>query len=219
MHTNSSRRTNGYKGYIKSKVAMDQQREKTHQESLRRWQQADLRCKNCGEPIPYGKRRNSFCSQSCAASFNNRGKRHGPPARPRSHKKCLMCDNVLIAHQRKFCSLKCSEECTREKYVMKWERQKRIIASTGEITIQKSASGTRQLTRKYLLDTRLHVCSICDITEWTGQEVPLIADHIDGNPTNNKLTNLRLICPNCDALLDTYTGRNRGSGRKSRGIN
>ena len=102
---------------------------------------------------------------------------------------------------------------------MKWERQKRIIASTGEITIQKSASGTRQLTRKYLLDTRLHVCSICDITEWTGQEVPLIADHIDGNPTNNKLTNLRLICPNCDALLDTYTGRNRGSGRKSRGIN
>ena len=30
---------------------------------------------------------------------------------------------------------------------------------------------------------------------------------------NNNLDNLRLICPNCDALLPTFAGRNRGNGR------
>ena len=44
-------------------------------------------------------------------------------------------------------------------------------------------------------------------------QIPLIVDHIDGNYRNILDTNLRLICPNCDAQLSTYKGRNRGRGR------
>ena len=31
-------------------------------------------CKNCQEPMVFEKRRNIFCSSSCAAIFNNTGK-------------------------------------------------------------------------------------------------------------------------------------------------
>jgi hypothetical protein len=40
--------------------------------------------------------------------------------------------------------------------------------------------------------------------------------HIDGNPYNDYLSNLRIICHNCDALLPTYAGKNKGNGRFER---
>jgi hypothetical protein len=40
----------------------------------------------------------------------------------------------------------------------------------------------------------------------------LVLDHIDGDPTNNRRENLRLICLNCDSRLPTYKSRNRGRG-------
>lgn len=46
--------------------------------------------------------------------------------------------------------------------------------------------------------------------------MPLVADHMDGNADNNKLTNIRLICNNCDALSSTFKGRNKGNGRTIR---
>lgn len=51
-------------------------------------------------------------------------------------------------------------------------------------------------------------CMSCDQTEWLGNPIPLELDHIDGNSTNNQLTNLRLLCPNCHALTPTYRGKN-----------
>ncbi len=46
--------------------------------------------------------------------------------------------------------------------------------------------------------------------EWNGKPLPLILDHTDGNSKNNSPSNLRLLCPNCDAQLMTRGGRNRG---------
>lgn len=34
-------------------------------------------------------------------------------------------------------------------------------------------------------------------------------DHIDGNPKNTRLSNVRLLCPNCHSQTDTYTGKKR----------
>ena len=42
---------------------------------------------------------------------------------------------------------------------------------------------------------------------------PIELDHIDGNSENNKMENLRLLCPNCHSLQSTYKGLNRGNGR------
>lgn len=39
---------------------------------------------------------------------------------------------------------------------------------------------------------------------------PIELEHIDGNHDNNKIENVRLLCPNCDSLTPTYKGLNRG---------
>ena len=72
--------------------------------------------------------------------------------------------------------------------------------------------------RKVMVKTREHKCELCKNTTWQGQPIPLQIDHIDGNATNNMPDNLRFICHNCDALLPTFAGRNRGNGRQSRGL-
>lgn len=51
-------------------------------------------------------------------------------------------------------------------------------------------------------------CSECFIVdEWNGKPLILHLDHIDGNPHNNLLDNLRFICPNCHTQTETYSRR------------
>ena len=59
----------------------------------------------------------------------------------------------------------------------------------------------------------------CDMTDcmfhesplkWNGRPLPLVLDHVDVNRRNNRLENLRLLCPNCDSQLSTRGGANRG---------
>lgn len=84
--------------------------------------------------------------------------------------------------------------------------------------IQKIQLGKADLrtVKKFLLERQGNICSICELSEWLGQKLPLVADHIDGNPENNSLDNIRLICNNCDSLLPTFKARNKGSGRTIR---
>ena len=54
-------------------------------------------------------------------------------------------------------------------------------------------------------------CEICGNSEWCGKPIPLQLDHIDGNPHNHLLVNLRMICPNCHAQTETYCGKNKAT--------
>lgn len=53
------------------------------------------------------------------------------------------------------------------------------------------------------------VCSSCKNTKWMGKPIPLELDHINGVNDDNRLENLRILCPNCHALTETYRGKNQ----------
>jgi Zn finger protein HypA/HybF involved in hydrogenase expression len=143
-----------------------------------------------------------FCSRSCANT-----------AEPRRIKKvkskfvCIQCNNEFIsrspAHSNKYCSNDC--------YVTYRKKQALEKFKKGDIL-------DRNQIRKIISDIAGYNCIKCGISEWNKKPITLQVNHIDGNPGNNIPSNLELICPNCHSQTDTFGGKNKGYGRKSRGI-
>lgn len=63
---------------------------------------------------------------------------------------------------------------------------------------------------------KLSKCENCGRDEWCGKPIPLELHHINGDNNDNSLSNLQILCPNCHAFTDTYSGKNQKSNIKKR---
>lgn len=93
------------------------------------------------------------------------------------------------------------------------------IYSNDEIFRKNSAwrSNTSSLKKRILKYNLLeYKCSLCgNEGYWNNKPLVLQLDHIDGDRTNNEITNLRFLCPNCHTQTDTYANK-RGSYHKKK---
>lgn len=158
-------------------------------------------CMRCTKKIPYEKNANRFCGHACSAVYWNsrRVQLRSKPAR-----FCRVCSKP-VGHGSAYA---CSRECHQGDL---WSRRRRQIEARGEIPTPSAA-------KRYLAEAFGYACANCGISEWDGGKLTLSLDHADGDPYNNKIKNLRLLCPNCHSQTPSYAGRNRGRGRVSRAV-
>lgn len=61
--------------------------------------------------------------------------------------------------------------------------------------------------KQHLLKLRGSKCENCELEIWMNNQIPLEIHHMDGDRTNNEISNLKLLCPNCHALTDNWRRR------------
>lgn len=76
--------------------------------------------------------------------------------------------------------------------------------------------------QSYMLKNRLFQANLktpkCELCGWAKKaadgRLPLELDHINGDRHDNRLVNLRVLCPNCHSLQATHRGKNRNKNTK-----
>lgn len=181
---------------------------KKREERITKYYISPRKCKVCNTTISYeADIRNVFCSKSCSAKYNNKKR-----IRHKNVNKliCLFCKSEFT-HKKgnlgKYCSMSCSSKHTSAKRKEMWYQ-----GNTTKIT--------RSTIRRYIQEDRGNKCEIdgCGVSSWLNKDIVLIVDHINGDAGDNRPENVRLICPNCNSQTPTFGGRNKGNGRKSRGL-
>lgn len=104
---------------------------------------------------------------------------------------------------------------TGQKWTLKpsWEPQTGLREKYSlEDIFKKNSFISQKVLRGYierhnLLEYRCQNCG-CD-GSWMNGKIALELHHIDGDTTNNELSNLQYLCPNCHALTKNYRGKNK----------
>jgi hypothetical protein len=92
-------------------------------------------------------------------------------------------------------------------------RASRAVAGTPlkDLLVRGSTYSRHSLKRRlYAEGLKTRRCELCGQGElWRGRRMTLILDHVNGVSDDNRLENLRIVCPNCAATFETHCGRNK----------
>lgn len=123
-------------------------------------------------------------------------------------KKCKHCQTSLTNSHSIYCGVQCQKEFEYGQYILDWK----VGLKLGYVGKTKSLSNA---VRKYMLIKHNNTCEECG---WNKKHPvdnrPLVEiDHIDGDASNCKEENLRVLCPNCHSMTPTFRARNKKSSR------
>ena len=96
-------------------------------------------------------------------------------------------------------------------FYIEYKRNKESRKSV-EIFVENSLTDRKTLKDiLYRENLKERKCELCGQNEmWMGKKMSLILDHINGINDDNRLLNLRIVCPNCNATLETHCKGSRG---------
>lgn len=124
-------------------------------------------------------------------------------------KTCDYCGKTFVTKSKN--SKFCSAECCRLKA---HELAYRDFLENSE----KYCRGnyTPKNFKKEFIKEQDGVCAICGCKPFHNEKpLVFVLDHIDGDASNNRRENLRMICPNCDSQLSTFKSKNKNSTRRN----
>lgn len=90
----------------------------------------------------------------------------------------------------------------------------KIVPRTTKKTIENFTQ--RQNVKKFIKRNNIlpYVCHLCKMEPfWNGKELVLQIDHINGINNDNRIENLRFLCPNCHSQTETFSAKNRKNNR------
>jgi 5-methylcytosine-specific restriction endonuclease McrA len=114
---------------------------------------------------------------------------------------CPVCQKPV--EYSRYCSIPCASESQRIRARVKFEA---------------GLLRERDALKKFVVKRDGERCQVCAIETWMEKPVSFHLDHTDGNASNNHPSNLRLLCPTCHSQTPFYGNKNKGRGRKSRGL-
>ena len=115
--------------------------------------------------------------------------------------KCKNCNKEISYYSSNRFGVWCSNRCQ------------------GDFAIKKrfkNGTAWRYYMRNYLLRSRGEKCENCQITHWNGKKISLHIDHVNGNRKDNRLKNLKILCPNCHSQTETWGIKNISEKGKKR---
>lgn len=115
-------------------------------------------------------------------------------------KRRIKHDGLDISHVKK------GHNCNTDRKF--FHRRKTKEEFINENLIRDSKNSTRIKSRIIKFDLMEYKCKSCGLSdEWNGSELVLQLDHINGVSNDNRLENLRFLCPNCHSQTSTFAGR------------
>jgi len=151
---------------------------------------------------------NNWICKNCGKSFHEDFRKY--PLRNNQNKTPeFCCIECLIAYRSK------------DKFdiLTKWKNGEDVSSemsiSHGKIRFGDLSGFFWKHCRDILMEEQGNKCSICGATNhWNNKPLIFVLDHIDGDYTNQRKVNLRMVCPNCNSQLDTSKNRPGHSGRR-----